>query len=239
MPPPGAGGGEGPVDGAIVSDERTRGIVLRTRLLTETSLIVHWLTADAGRLATVARGARRPKSAYHGKIDLFHEAEFTFRRSRQGELHTLRELEPRGTFPALREDWFRLTQAAYGVALIEQTTEVDTPLPETWDLFRNYLATVNRGPPTPLTVYALELRHLADLGQLPDFERESLPAGSRRLAERLGEAEWGAWLGVEVESAVVEPLARFLHGFLIFHLGRLPRGRAEAVASGKPVGGAG
>ena len=32
--------------------ETTRGIILRTRPLTETSLIVHWLTPDLGRLAT-------------------------------------------------------------------------------------------------------------------------------------------------------------------------------------------
>ena len=38
---------------------RTTGLVLRTRPLTETSLIVQWLTRDFGRVATVAKGARR------------------------------------------------------------------------------------------------------------------------------------------------------------------------------------
>ena len=40
-------------------DERTSGIILRTRPLTETSLIVQWITPDLGRVATVAKGARR------------------------------------------------------------------------------------------------------------------------------------------------------------------------------------
>jgi recombinational DNA repair protein (RecF pathway) len=40
--------------------ESATGLVLRIRPLTETSLIVHWLTPDLGRLATVAKGARRP-----------------------------------------------------------------------------------------------------------------------------------------------------------------------------------
>jgi hypothetical protein len=31
-------------------------------------------------------------------------------------------------------------------------------------------------------------------------------------------------------SGQIEELRRFLHGFLIFHLGRLPRGRAAALA---------
>ena len=66
-------------------DERATGIILRTRLLTDTSLIVHWLTPDLGRLATVAKGARRPKSPFRGKLDLFYEADFSFARSRRSE----------------------------------------------------------------------------------------------------------------------------------------------------------
>lgn len=212
-----------------MSEERTKGIVLRTRPLTETSLIVHWLTADAGRIATVARGARRVKSAYHGKLDFLHECELTFRRSSKSELHTLREVELLGSFPGLRQDWRRLTQAAYGVALLEQTSEMDTPMPEAWELFRQFWATASEGDLSALTVFALELRYLEQLGQSPDFDRESLPAGSRRLAERLVEAEWGAWLGREVSSDLVAPLGRFLQGFLALHLGRLPKGRAEAL----------
>ena len=58
-------------------DESAQGIILRVRPLTETSLIVHWLTAKHGRLSTVAKGARRTKSALRGKIDLLFDAEFS------------------------------------------------------------------------------------------------------------------------------------------------------------------
>jgi DNA repair protein RecO (recombination protein O) len=222
-----------------MSEERAMGVILRTRLLTESSLIVQWLTADAGRISTVARGARGAKSPFRGKLDLFHEAAFTFRRSSRSDLHVLREVEVTGRADGLRSDWRRLAQAAYGVALVELTTEEDTPLPEIWELFRGYLATVDAGAWSALSVYAFELRLLGELGQLPDFERESLPAGSRRLAERLMDAEWGVWRGREVAPAVVGPLERFLHGFLIFHLGRLPKGRDDAVCAGEGSGRAG
>ena len=52
--------------GHVYVHERATGIVLRTYPLTETSLIIHWLTAELGRLATVAKGARRPKSPFRG-----------------------------------------------------------------------------------------------------------------------------------------------------------------------------
>src|SRR5579862_6207308 len=118
--------------------ETATGLVLRTRPLTETSLIVHWLTRDLGRLATVAKGARRPQSGFRGKLDLFYLADFSFARSRRSELHTLREVRLLDTHKALRENIAYLQQAAYGVALVKQTTETETPLAEVFELLQGF-----------------------------------------------------------------------------------------------------
>src|SRR3989440_12917536 len=104
-------------------EERSPGIILRTRPLTETSLIVHWLTPDLGRIATVAKGARRPKSPFRGKLDLFYEADFSFARSRTSELHNLRAVVLREMHSELRENLGWIQQASYFTALVEQTTE--------------------------------------------------------------------------------------------------------------------
>src|SRR5262250_915470 len=109
-------------------DERAHGIVLRVHPMTETSLIIRWLTLQFGRIATVARGALRRKSPFRGKLDLFYLADFSFSRSRRAELHSLREMVLRETHPALRRELVCVQQAAYGVALIEQTTERETPV---------------------------------------------------------------------------------------------------------------
>ena len=119
--------------------ESTHGIILRTRPLTETSLIIHWLTPDFGRIATVAKGARRPKSPFAGKLDLFYAADFSFSRSRSSELHTLREVKLQETHGAIREDILKLQQAGYAAAFIEQATETETPLPEIFELVRGFL----------------------------------------------------------------------------------------------------
>lgn len=215
-------------------EERTQGIVLRTRPLTETSLIVHWLTADLGRVATVAKGARRPKSVFRGKLDLFYEADLTFRRSRTSDLHTLCEISLRETHARLRTDYHRLSQVAYAAALVEMTTEVDTPLFEAWELFGGFLRLLadpgGVGAEIATTaVLAFELKHLTDLGQAPDLERQSLSSEARELAEGLLGADWTEVSLVPAPASAVASLGRFLHGFLIFHLGRLPRGRAGAI----------
>src|SRR5436305_5907424 len=102
-------------------DEPATGIILRTRPLTETSLIVQWLTREAGRISTVAKGARRPKSAFLGKLDLYYEGDFLFQRARKSSLHTLREVNLRATRSQLRTDFAALEHAARAGRRIERT----------------------------------------------------------------------------------------------------------------------
>ena len=211
-------------------DERSTGIILRTRPLTETSLIVHWLTPDLGRIATVAKGARRPKSLFRGKLDLFYEADFSFARSRKSELHTLREVVLRETHSKLRENLGWIQQASYAAAFIEQTTETETPLPETHTLMTSLLAQFTRRPPLTRTMFAFELKTLAQLGLQPDLSETQLPPGTREVARVLVNSDWDAIARLRLSDPQEIQLRQFLHGFLIYHLGKLPRGRAAALA---------
>ena len=128
--------------------ETTAAILLRRIKLTETSLIVTWLTEAHGKLKTVAKGARQPKSRFAGRLDLFFECEIQFARSRKSELHTLREAELRDAHAGLRTDCARVALAAYFVELVELVTEPDHPVPEIFDLFRRALGYLNSHPPT-------------------------------------------------------------------------------------------
>ena len=211
--------------------ESTHGIILRTRPLTETSLIIHWLTPDLGRIATVAQGARRPKSPFAGKLDLFYAADFSFSRSRRSELHRLREACLRETHGALREDVLRLQQAGYAAALLELTTETETPLPEVYELTRAFLRHLCGLAPQPQNIFALELKLLRELGLAPDLEDMRLTPGAKKIVLTLLAGDWDASARLKLSSAQADELRQFLHGFLIFHLGRLPRGRAAALAS--------
>ena len=150
--------------------ERAHGLILRLRPFTETSLIVQWLTRDAGRISTVGKGARRPKSPFIGKLDLFYEADFSFVRSRKSELHTLREVSLRQTHSKLREDLSRLNAAAYCAVLLEQGTERETPIPEFYALAADTLQFLDQSTPTTAFVFSLELKFLALSGMLPSFE---------------------------------------------------------------------
>lgn len=210
--------------------ESATGIILRTRPLTDTSLIVHWLTPNFGRTATVARGARRFKSPFLGKLDLFYLADFSFSRSRRSDLHILREVGLRETHGPLRQNLAALRQATYATAFIEQATETETPLPAVFELMRGFLDYLCRQGPVPQAVFAFELKLLRELGLNPDWEKTGLTAGAKQIVRRLAAGNWQASCYLKPTSGQIEELRRFLHGFLIFHLGRLPRGRAAALA---------
>ena len=206
------------------------GIILRTRPLTDTSLIVHWLTPDFGRIATVAKGARRLKSPFRGKLDLFYLADFSFSRSRHSDLHVLREVGLLETHGPLRQNLARLRQAAYAAAFVEQATETETPLPAVFELMRGFLDCLCRQRPVPQAVFAFELKLLHELGLDPDPGKTGLTAGAKQILRTLAARNWQASCYLKPSSGQIEELRRFLHGFLIFHLGRLPRGRAAALA---------
>src|SRR5215212_5926032 len=134
--------------------ESATGVVLRTRPFAETSIIVQWLTADLGRMSTIAKGAHRNKSPFRGKIDLFFLADFSFNRSRRSELHTLTEISVRETHNELRHDLGYLRQAAYCANLIERATETQTPLSAVYLLFVELLRTLPRRPCQQQTIVA-------------------------------------------------------------------------------------
>jgi DNA repair protein RecO len=205
-------------------DERATGIVLRTRPLTESSLIVHWLTPELGRLGTIVKGARRPKSAFAGKIDLFYTAEFMFARSRRSDLHILREVKLLATRDTLRRDLSYLHQAAYCSRLIEQTTETETPLPEIYALLTSFLDALPLKPPQPQMIFAFEVKLLHELGLGPQEGKMA------NAVQRLVKSDWRQIQQLSPGPDEVRELRQFLHGFLIYHLGKVPPNRAAALS---------
>lgn len=119
--------------------DSTRAILIRTHRLTDTSLIVHWLTEDFGLIRTVAKGALRPKSPFAGRLDLFFGVEAVFQRSRKGDLHALREVVVEEWREPLRKAYDSLLLAGYWCRLLEIVVEPEHPDPVWYDLLRRAL----------------------------------------------------------------------------------------------------
>lgn len=136
--------------------ETTTAIILRKRKLSDTSLIVSWCTESLGCIQTVAKGARRAKSPFSGKLDLFFEAEIQIARSRKSSLHTLTEVVLRNPFAGIRRNYLRTQTAAYFVELIEICTERDHHEPELFSLLHRAFSYLDATDPTLRAVYHFE-----------------------------------------------------------------------------------
>ena len=117
----------------------TEGIVLSLQALTDSSLIVTWLTRDRGKLKTVAKAAKRPTSPFAGQIDLFYVAMLTFAESKRSELHTLREVKLLQQPKKLRTDYNALKTAVKLAEYLNKTLEPEFPDPELYELCKSYL----------------------------------------------------------------------------------------------------
>ncbi len=163
--------------------ETTAAILLRRTKLSDTSLIVTWLTDSHGLLKTVAKGARGPKSALRGRLDLLYDAEISFARSIRSELHQLREVVLRETHDPIRLSYPRLELACYFVELVELVVVPDHPVPEILDLMRRALRHLDQEDASRRALLHFERELAAALGVLAE---DGDPAANiYRLAQRL------------------------------------------------------
>ena len=157
----------------LALDATTRAIVLRKTKLTETSLIISFLTAEHGRVKAVAKGARKNKSAFSGQLDLFYLCEISLRASRKSELHTLvdaRLLEPH---PAIRQHYLRLLFASYASELIELATEPEHASPELFDLLHRLLGYLAEKHPDCRALAFFEMEICRATGITPESETQA------------------------------------------------------------------
>src|SRR5260370_30536149 len=143
--------------------ESTAAILLRNRKFSDTSLIVSWCTESFGCSQTVAKGARRAKTPFAGRLDLFFETEIQIARSRKSDLHTLTEVVLKNPFSGIRKNYLRMQTAAYFVELIEICTERDHREPELFGLLHRAFGYLDANDPTARAVahFETELARLA------------------------------------------------------------------------------
>ena len=195
-------------------DERTTGIILRVFPLTETSVVVHWFTSDKGRIATVAKGARRPKSNFQGKLDLFYIAEFSFHRSRRSDLHTLREVSLKETFPNLRKNIDLLGCLTGITKLISKATEEQTPLPDEYLMFIELVRLLDKNRDMYHWPVIFKIKFLSIQGVEPNWEQSRLDLGTQSVAKKMAFSDWLSLENLKPSDVQLDRLSQFLEDFI-------------------------
>ena len=145
------------------------GYVLHTYPYKETSLIVEAFTRRHGRVALLARGARRPRSAMRGVLLAFHPLRLGW--SGSADLATLISAEWAGGLQSLAGRG--LMCGFYLNELILRLLPREDPHEALFDAYGETLARLAAGEAFPAVLRGFEKRLLAELGYAPLFDREA------------------------------------------------------------------
>jgi len=114
-------------------------ICIRTVDYSETSQIVTFFTRAAGKISAIAKGSKRPKSAFDGPIEVFSYGKIVFSDSTREKLATLTEFEQQPGFTHLRNNLFALNCSLFAAELLNNLTDDYDPHPQLFDNFLQFL----------------------------------------------------------------------------------------------------
>jgi DNA repair protein RecO (recombination protein O) len=201
--------------------ERAEGIVLRRQPMTESSLLVTWYTREFGKLKTLAKGARRAKGPFQGKIDLFYRDEIVFLRNKRSDLHLLHDCYLEEAHVRLRESVESLTASSYVCELVELATEREDPNDGIYELLAMILKALEARRDGVLLIW-FELRLLAAAGWKPDW---GTTAGVNRVLQSIAGASLEGVGRVRLGDEQLAAGREAVWQFWDMHLGRAPRTR--------------
>ena len=148
--------------------EHEPGYVLHTYPYKETSLIVEALTRRFGRIAVVARGARRPRSAMRGVLLSFQPLRLSWS---VGELGNLVGVEWAGAPQPLAGRG--LMCGFYLNELLLRLLPREDPHEALFDRYSEALASLSRNESFAAVLRSFEKRLLGELGYAPLLERDA------------------------------------------------------------------
>jgi len=152
-----------------MASEKTRAIVLRLVEFSETSLIATLFTEDFGKVGALAKGARRPKSACEGALDLLALIRIVFIRKSSDALDLLTEARLERRFRSAERELPRLYAGYYVGELLSELTDMGDPHPELFAAGNDALLALDESAPVAETVLRFEMAALRLLGHWPSL----------------------------------------------------------------------
>jgi DNA repair protein RecO (recombination protein O) len=143
--------------------------VLHTHPFRETSLIVEAFSRDHGRIALVARGARRPRSAMRGLLMAFLPVELGW--FGQGEMRTLAKVEWIGGQPLLQAQ--ALLLGYYMNELLLKLLPREDAHPALFQAYAEAVYSLAVGEPSQASLRRFEKTLLKELGYGLTLDREA------------------------------------------------------------------
>src|ERR671923_147797 len=184
----------------------------------EADRILHLYTPDRGRVSAIAKGVRRTKSRFGGRLEPFFRLNLVLYEGRS-ELLTVTSAETVAAHPRLREDAAALDGAARACEAVARVFDDGEPHAGVYHLLANELALLDGDPARAgrANALAFRLKLLLAAGFAPHLAA-CASCGDREHLVGFSGAAGGVVCGACEASAF--PLDQEAHDFLVGALGR-------------------
>jgi DNA repair protein RecO (recombination protein O) len=208
---------------------KTEAIVLRSIRYGEADRIVHLYTAARGRLGAIAKGSRRPKSRFGGRLEPFFRLDLVLHEGR-GELATVTGAATVEAYPRLRGDAARIGVAARACDAVLRLLDSEQPNPAAYNLLCSYLGLLDGADECATSrggALAFRAKLVLAAGFAPELAACSRCGGAEHLSAFSGAAGGVVCTSCEADGFAFSAEA---HRFLVEALGRP---LSEAPEAGK------
>jgi DNA repair protein RecO (recombination protein O) len=207
---------------------KTDAIVLRSMRYGEADRILHVYTSQRGRVSAIAKGVRRTRSRFGGRLEPFFRLRIELHEGR-GELLTVTGAQTVNGHPALRGDAHALDAAARACDAVGRLFETAEPNPGVFNLLCRKLSLLDENPAgaTRASALAFRLKLLVAAGLAPQLgacaccgEGEHLVGFSGSAGGVVCGSCWPSGSPVETRTVGAFPLEERAHEFMVQALGR-------------------
>jgi DNA repair protein RecO (recombination protein O) len=196
---------------------KTEVVVLRSIRFAEADRILHLYSAQRGRIGAIAKGSRRPRSRFGGRLEPFFRLNLVLHEGR-GELATVTAAATIDGYPRLRENAFSLGAAARACDAVLRLLDAAEANPAAYNLLCRYLAILDSSRDSGLeTALAFRLKLALAAGFAPELSSCARCGEIEHLSGFSGAAggvvcqscEGGSFeLSAEAHEFMVEAMAR-------------------------------
>ena len=215
-------------------------VVLRSIRYGEADRILHLYSRTRGRVGAIAKGVRRPKSRFGGRLEPFFRLDMVLHQGR-GELLTVTSVATLDAYPRLRSSGSGLTAAARACDAVLRLLDSAEPNPAAYNLLCRYLTLLDGSEPLTAgleTALAFRLKLALAAGFAPELASCARCGETEHLSGFSGAAGGVVCASCEAGSFELgEQAHRFMVDALAGPLAKAPRAGEMEATPGRTGGG--
>lgn len=215
------------------STVKTEAVVLRSIRYGEADRILHLYSRTRGRIGAIAKGARKPRSRFGGRLEPFFRLDMVLHEGR-GDLLTVTSATTVEAYPRLRSDGPALGAAARACDSVLRLLDSAEANPPAYSLLCRYLLLLDgpasAGPARPEAALAFRLKLALVAGFAPELASCARCGGTEHLVGFSGAAGGVVCNGCEAGSFHLDEEAhRFMVEALSQPLSEAPEAEPRAL----------